>query len=156
MMFPALQGLQGLAINSFSPEMANPQIHELSDPAWRRWFDILKEQGVDRLADSSVGVHKGMWSMPYSNVGPMQGGPFGAGTQLRSSSNTLMTGTDDMRELQRQKGQRGGLGSIYGKNMPLQEDMRVQGGPFAAGPAPVHPEMDRSPAVRGLKKAGRR
>lgn len=37
---------------------------ELSDPSWRRWFDTLKEQGVDKLADNSVGVARGMWSAP--------------------------------------------------------------------------------------------
>ena len=37
---------------------------ELSDPSWRRYFDILKEKGVDKLGDNSFGVAKGMWSAP--------------------------------------------------------------------------------------------
>lgn len=36
-------------INNFSG-MRNPQVRELSDPTWRRWFDRLKALGVDKLA----------------------------------------------------------------------------------------------------------
>ena len=43
--------MRGLDINRPLADWSRP----LSDPAWRRWFDILKEQGVTGLADSSIG-----------------------------------------------------------------------------------------------------
>ena len=47
--------------------------YELQDPAWRRWFDALQEQGVDSLADSAVGALRGMWSMPGETIhNPLQ------------------------------------------------------------------------------------
>lgn len=56
-------------INNFTG-MANPQVHELSDPSWRKWFDMLFAQTGEnpQLADNSVGVKRGMFSAPAERV----------------------------------------------------------------------------------------
>lgn len=34
---------------------------ELSDPAWRKWFDMVKARGVTKMGDASVGAKRGMF-----------------------------------------------------------------------------------------------
>ena len=71
---------------------------ELSDPAWRRWFDILKAQGVDQLSDNAIGALKGMWSMPAPSQ-PTFNPSFQASAQSQTPLNGLTAGTDALQGL---------------------------------------------------------
>lgn len=51
--FGPLRNLSG-QLNAVSGPLPNPE--------WDGWFQALREQGVDNLADDSVGAKRGLWS----------------------------------------------------------------------------------------------
>lgn len=67
----------------------------LGDPQWDAFFQALDENGVDRLADNSVGVKRGMFPQ-----GPPRASTYDPATQSSavdvSPSNQLGTNVDDM------------------------------------------------------------
>ena len=47
----------------------NPYVGTLGMPKmWQRWFDALRNAGVDKLSDQSVGVDEGMFPGPQETT----------------------------------------------------------------------------------------
>ncbi len=66
-------------------EWNNRPIGPASDPQWDGFFQSLYENGVEGMADNSVGVKKGMWQ------GPQEGSPDQTSGHLASMEALMNT-----------------------------------------------------------------